>query len=120
MLGRCYAKCVLMREKKVEGRGGRRGYVFNPQSVAYKMCEAGVENESSHSAGVNSFQSKLYAFQVLMDAYKYLSVGLHHWSNLVCPTCHPTHLMKQELQTMIESVREALPFYGSWRRHERR
>ena len=83
--------------------------MFNPQSVAYKMCEAGVENESSHSAGVNSFQSKLYAFQVLMDAYKYLSVGLHHWSNLVCPTCHPTHLMKQELQTMIESVREALP-----------
>ena len=83
--------------------------MFNPQSVAYKVCEAGVENESSHSASVNSFQSKLYAFQVLMDAYKYLSVGLHHWSNLVCPTCHPTHLMKQELQTMIESVREALP-----------
>ena len=42
--------------------------MFNPQSVAYKMCEAGVENESSHSAGINSFQFKLYAFQVLMDA----------------------------------------------------
>ena len=110
LLGRCYAKCVLMQEKKVEeGRRRGGGYMFSPQSVAYKMCEAGVENESSHSAGVNSFQSKLYAFQVLMDAYKYLSVGLHHWSNLVCPTCHPTHLMKQELQTMIESVREALP-----------
>ena len=110
LLGRCYAKCVLMREKKeVEGRGGRRGYVFNPQSIAYKMCEAGVENESSHSASVNSFQSKLYAFQVLMDAYKYLSVGLHHWSNLVCPTCHPTHLMKQELQTMMKASGRRYP-----------
>ena len=82
--------------------------MFNPQAVAYKMCEAGVENESSHSANVNSFQSRLYAFQVLVDAYKYLSVNLHNWSNLTCPTCHPTHLMKQELQIMIESMREAL------------
>ena len=47
-----------------------------------------------------------------MDAYKYLSVNLHNWSNSTCPTCHPTHLMKQELQMMIESVREALPLTG--------
>ena len=107
LLGQCYTKCVRMREETIKER--RRGYVFNPQAVAYKMCEAGVENESSHSANVNSFQLRLYAFQVLVDAYKYLSVNLHNWSNLTCPTCHPTHLMKQELQTMIESMREALP-----------
>ena len=108
LLEQCYAKCVIVREENLENKRD----VFNPLNVAYKMCEAGVENESSHSANVNSFQSKLYAFQVLLDAYKYLSVNLHHWSNLVCPTCHPAHLMKQELQTMVESVREALPLKG--------
>ena len=107
LLGQCYTKCVRMREEGVKER--RRGYVFNPLAIAYKMCEAGVENESSHSANLNSFRSKLYAFQVLMDAYEYLSVDLHNWSKLVCPTCHPTHLIKQELQTMIESGCEALP-----------
>ena len=107
LLERCYTKCVRMCEEVVKER--RQGYMFNPQAVAYKMCEAGVQNESSHSANVNSFQTKLYAFQVLMDVYKYLSVNLHNWSGLVCPTCHPAHLMKQELQTMVESVREALP-----------
>ena len=108
LLEQCYAKCVIMCEENLENKRD----VFNPLNVAYKMCEAGVENESSHSVNVNSFQSKLYAFQVLLDAYKYLSVNLHHWSNLVCPTCHPAHLMKQELQTMVESVREALPLKG--------
>ena len=52
LLGQCYTKCVRMREETIK----ERSYVFNSQAVAYKMCEAGVENESSHSANVNSFQ----------------------------------------------------------------
>ena len=82
------------------------------------MCEAGVENESSHSASVNSFQSKLYAFQVLMDAYKYLSVGLHHWSNLVCPTCHLT-LNEARTTNDDRKCQGGITLNGSWHRHER-
>ena len=73
------------------------------------MHEAGGENENAHCGRINLFQSRLYVFQVLVDAYKYLSIDVHHWLGRTCPTCHPAHLMKQELQTMVESVREALP-----------
>ena len=115
LLKRCYDKCRLMRDEwgtPSNQEGGGLRYAFNPQVVAYQMHEAGGENENSHCGKINSFQSRLYVFQVLVDAYKYLSVDVHHWLGKVCPTCHPAHLMKQELQTMVESVREALPIVG--------
>ena len=111
LLKRCYDKCRLMRDERGAPTDQGR-YTFNPQAVAYQMREAGGENASGHCGRINAFQSHLYVFQVLVDVYKYLSIDVHHWLGRVCPTCHPAHLMKQELQTMIESVHEALPLIG--------
>ena len=111
LLKRCYDKCRLMRDERgaPSDQKADERYAFNPHAVVYQMRKAGGENENAHCGRINSFQSRLYVFQVLVDAYKYLSIDVHHWLGRTCPTCHPAHLMKQELQTMVESVREALP-----------
>ena len=111
LLKRCYDKCRLMHDERgaPSDQKADERYAFNPHAVAYQMREAGGENENAHCGRINTFQSRLYVFQVLVDAYKYLSIDVHHWLGRTCPTCHPAHLMKQELQTMVESVHEALP-----------
>ena len=62
---------------------------------------------------MNELQTKMTVFQVLFDVYKVLSIELHRGECAsfftCCPTCTDGYLMKEELQTLINSVRECLP-----------
>ena len=102
LLEECYATCRRMRMRSNE-----------PGMVDASKVGRGVSTMSSknveHKGDVNDFETRAYTYQILIDVYKYLSIDVHHWRGQYCPTCHPTHLIKQELQTMVESVREALP-----------
>ena len=56
---------------------------------------------------------KLTAVQVMFDLYKLISIELHRGNEVnffsCCPTCTNGHLMKEEYQTLIDSVRESVP-----------
>ena len=58
-------------------------------------------------------QMKLTAVQVMFDFYKLISIELHRGNEVnffsCCPTCTNGHLMKEEYQTLIDSVRESVP-----------
>ena len=54
--------------------------------------------------------------QILFDVYKVVSVELHRRSSAIfmdcCPTCTNGYLMKEEYQSMIDSIRECVPLNG--------
>ena len=102
LLKDCYATCRCMRMDKTKG-------VLDSSRIGRKLLTSYDNGVFDHREDVNEFETKAFTYQVLINVYKYLSVDVHHWKGVYCPTCHPTHLIKQELQTMIESVREANP-----------
>ena len=102
LLKDCYAVCRRMRSGKAKG-------VIDPTRVAHDTFTSNPNGVYDHREDINDLETKLLVYQVLIDVYKYVSIDVHHWIGRLCPTCHPIHLIKQELQTMIESVREAIP-----------
>ena len=78
--------------------------------------EGGDQNDNSHG-DVNDLQTKMSTFNVLFDVYKLLSIELHRrdFTSFVmqCPTCMDGYLMKVELQTLIDGIREFLPLSQS-------
>ena len=62
---------------------------------------------------MNALQTKMTAFHILFDVYKVLSVELHRRDTpkfvIQCPTCTNGYLIKTEMQSLIDSIRECLP-----------
>ena len=62
---------------------------------------------------ISRVQSKLIILQTLFDVYKLVSRELHRQDKTNffsgCPTCTNGHLMKEEYQAMIDSIRERVP-----------
>ena len=78
--------------------------------------------------GVVDLQTKMLVVQVLFDLYKVISIELHRHVNYKskyefhdrgtdfferCPPCVNGYFMRNEYQTMIDSIRESLPLMNS-------
>ena len=85
-----------------------QGSLFNANHVF--SC-AKLPNDNHNTT--NDLQTKLSVFNVLFDVYKVLSIELHRRNQMLfmacCPTCTDRYLMKEEYQTLIDSIRECLP-----------
>ena len=70
-----------------------------------------ISNDSHEM--MNCLQTKLTVTQVLFDVYKVLSIELHRRDVTsfftCCPTCTDSYIMKEEYQSMTNSIRECLP-----------
>ena len=70
------------------------------------------DNVSIDHESPTILQMKLTAVQVMFDLYKLISIELHRGNEAnffsCCPTCTNGHLMKEEYQTLIDSVRESV------------
>ena len=66
-----------------------------------------------HHFDMNALQTKMTAFHIFFDVYKVLSVELHRRDApefvTQCPTCTDGYLIKTEMQSLIDSIRECLP-----------
>ena len=108
LLEECYATCRRMR------MGDNETGMIDASKVG--RCRVSTMSSVEHKGDVNDFETRAYTYQVLINVYKYLSIDVHHWKGQYCPTCHPTHLIKQELQTIVESVRKPCHWVGRvWR-----
>ena len=71
------------------------------------------DNVSIDHESPTILQMKLTAVQVMFDLYKLISIELHGGNKgnffSCCPTCTNDHLMKEDYQILIDSVRESVP-----------
>ena len=82
--------------------------------------------------GVVDLQTKMLVVQALFDLYKVISIELHRCIDYKskyefhdrgtdffkrCPSCVNGYLMRNEYQTMINSIRESLPLMNSMNRN---
>ena len=100
LLNKANASIVFMR------RNYGKGFWLDDAFKGDKMVN------DSHEL-MNELQTKMTVFQVLFYVYKVLSIELHRGECTsfftCCPMCTDGYLMKEELQTLIDSVRECLP-----------
>ena len=91
-------------------------YIRCTEGTNFKLDEAfrmeGGKYVDDRHFDMNALQTEMTAFHILFKVHKVLSVELHRrdTSKFVtqCPTCTNGYLMKTEMQSFIDSIRECL------------
>ena len=111
-----YVGAILVQRTKMVRKAN--GVISGIRSNCHSSCDVDKiigfndDNVSIDHESPTILQMKLTAIQVMFDLYKLISIELHRGNEVnffsCCPTCTNGHLMKEEYQTLIDSVRESV------------